>query len=126
MDLTSFNQNLDDLKSTLKVHREEMNGIQTELQDLFNQHHDEVIKTSFEHVQNVISINHRAVMDQSNKLKAVKNRIDIETSEGMETLREEDLKILAENLEEEVRTTARLCEEAAGEFKNFASKYATA
>lgn len=126
MDLTSFNQNLDELKSTLKVHKAEMSGLQSELENLFSEHHDEVVKTSFEHLQNLISINHRAVMDQSNKLKAVKSRIEIETSEGMETLREEDLKILAENLEDEVKTTAKLCEEARGEFKSFASQYASA
>lgn len=125
MDLTSFNESLEELKSTLKVHKTEMSGIQTKLESIFSEHHEKVVKNNFEHLQNLISINHRAVMDQSNKLKSVKSRIEIETSEGMETLTDVDLKILAENLEDEVKTAAKLCEEARGEFQQFASKYAT-
>lgn len=124
MDLSSFNEHVDEWKISLKSSKNEMSDLQKQLETIFAENHEEVAKANVEHLQNLLSLNHRAVMDQSNKLKAVVSRIAIETSEGMETLKEDDLKILAENLEEEVKTAQKLCNEAKNEFHAFAANYA--
>jgi hypothetical protein len=124
MDLTSFNDHIDEWKSSLKSSKVELSDLQKQLENIFSENHEDVAKANVEHLQNLLALNHKAVMDQSNKLKAVVSRIAIETSEGMETLRPEDLKILAENLEDEVKTAHRLCDEAKSEFHAFASSYA--
>jgi|GEM_PF-2218951 valyl-tRNA synthetase len=121
MDLTSFNEHIDEWKSALKSNKLEMSDLQKQLESIFADKHQEVAKSNIEHLQNLLALNHRAVMDQSNKLKAVVSRIAIEVSEGMETLRPIDLKILADNLEDEVKTAQRLCLEAKNEFNAFAS-----
>lgn len=124
MDLSSFNEHIDEWKISLKSSKNEMSDLQKQLETIFAENHEEVAKSSVEHLQNLLSLNHRAVMDQSNKLKAVVSRIAIETSEGMETLKADDLKLLAENLEEEVKTAQKLCSEAKNEFHKFAANFA--
>lgn len=124
MDLTSFNEQVDEWKLSLKSSKIELSDLQKQLESIFAENHEDVAKSNVEHLQNLLALNHRAVMDQSNKLKAVVSRIAIETSEGMETLRPEDLKVLAENLEEEVITAQRLSNEAKNEFIEFASNFA--
>lgn len=126
MDLSSFNQAIDEWKQELKLRKAEMSGLQEKLEVVFKEHHDAVAKHQIEHLQNMISINHRAVMDQSNKLNAVRSRIEIETSEGMETVDSEDLRALASALEDEVRIASRLCGEAKKEFVDFEGQFADA
>jgi hypothetical protein len=103
-----------------------MSGLQQKLEQVFKDHHDSQTAASIEHLQNMISINHRAVMDQSNKLNALRSRLEIETSEGMETIESEDLKALAESLNEEVETAVKLCTEVKEEFNQFEAQFVSA
>lgn len=126
MDITSFNQAIDEWKSELKSRKLEMSGLQDKLEQVFKEHHDSQNASSIEHLQNLISINHRAVMDQSNKLIALRSRLEIETSDGMETVNSDDLRALAESLEDEVRTASRLCAEVKTEFSHFEAQFVNA
>ncbi|MDV7392373.1 hypothetical protein RZS08_13495, partial [Arthrospira platensis SPKY1] len=59
-------------------------------------------------------------------LNAIVSRMAIELEEGMETIDEQDLRTLAEALEDEVETAVKLSREAVEAFGQFEDEFAAA